>query len=151
MVTEILHRRHHPEQGYRASLGLMRLGRQYGMERLEAACARALRLGAYGYRTVKNILSTGLDRLCSEQETSKPLAPMPHHAQYPGRGLLHLGGNPMLKKVHATLEKMQTMKLSAMAEAFEAQRGRSSEYTRAQLRRAPRTPHRYRMDRTGKP
>ena len=30
--------------------------------------------------------------------------------------------------VHATLEKMQTMKLSAMAEAFEAQR-RSSEYT----------------------
>lgn len=33
--------RAHPEQGYRACLGLMRLGRQYGAERLEATCARA--------------------------------------------------------------------------------------------------------------
>ena len=94
MVTEILHRRHHPEQGYRASLGLMRLGRQYGMERLEAACARALRLGAYGYRTVKNILSTGLDSLCSEQETSKPLAPMPHHDNIRGAAYYTLEGTP---------------------------------------------------------
>ena len=94
MVTEILHRRHHPEQGYRASLGLMRLGRQYGMERLEAACARALRLGAYGYRTVKNILSTGLDSLCSEQETSKPLAPMPHHDNIRGAAYYTLEETP---------------------------------------------------------
>ena len=34
--------RPHPEQGYRACLGLRRLARQYTPERLEAACARAM-------------------------------------------------------------------------------------------------------------
>ncbi len=33
--------RDHPEQGYRSCLGLMRLARKYGGERLEAACIRA--------------------------------------------------------------------------------------------------------------
>jgi transposase len=33
--------RAHPEQGYRTCLGLMRLAREYGQARLEAACARA--------------------------------------------------------------------------------------------------------------
>jgi transposase len=40
----ILAQRPHPEQGYRACLGLMRLGREYGADRLEAACQRAERL-----------------------------------------------------------------------------------------------------------
>ena len=72
------------------------------------------------------MLSTGLDSLCSEQETSKPLAPMPHHDNIRGAAYYTLEETPGW--VHATLEKMQTMKLYAMAEAFEAQR-RSSEYT----------------------
>ena len=38
--------RPHPEQGYRACLGLLRLERQHGAVRLEAACARALLLGS---------------------------------------------------------------------------------------------------------
>ncbi|NMG56928.1 IS21 family transposase, partial [Aromatoleum aromaticum] len=52
----------HPEQGYRACLGLMRLGRQYGNERLEAAATRAVTLGAMRYRSVASILKSGLDR-----------------------------------------------------------------------------------------
>ena len=43
-------------------MGLMRLGRTHGVDRLEAACARAKRLGAESYQTVKNILQNGLDR-----------------------------------------------------------------------------------------
>jgi transposase len=62
VVSEILRSRPHPEQGYRACLGLMRLGRTHGVDRLEAACARAKRLGAESYQTVKNILQNGLDR-----------------------------------------------------------------------------------------
>ena len=54
--------RSHPEQGYRACLGLMRLARQYGDERLEAACARAQTIRAPHYRSVKSILACGLDR-----------------------------------------------------------------------------------------
>ncbi len=54
--------RPHPEQGYRACLGLQRLARQFGAARLEAACARALSIRAPTYRSVNSILAAGLDR-----------------------------------------------------------------------------------------
>jgi transposase len=63
LVAGILERRAHPEQGYRACLGLMRLGRVHGADRLEAACARAERLRSYRYRTVEQILLNRQDRL----------------------------------------------------------------------------------------
>ena len=52
--------RPHPEQGYRSCLGLMRLSRQYGAERLEAACARAQSIRAPYFRSVASILASGL-------------------------------------------------------------------------------------------
>jgi len=73
VVEEILKSRPHPEQGYRACLGLLRLGKASGAERLEAACARALRLGACSYRAVKNILASGLDRVPLDEVPSSPL------------------------------------------------------------------------------
>jgi transposase len=63
VVAGILEHRPHPEQGYRACLGLMRLGRVYGADRLEAACHRAERLRSYRYRTVEHILIHQQDRL----------------------------------------------------------------------------------------
>jgi len=63
VVAAIMARRAHPEQGFRACLGLMRLGRIYGADRLEAACVRADRLQAYRYQTLENILRNGQDRL----------------------------------------------------------------------------------------
>jgi transposase len=62
VVEHIMASRPHPEQGFRACLGILRLGRRYGPERLEAACARALAIGAASYRSVESILKTGLDR-----------------------------------------------------------------------------------------
>ncbi len=61
LVTQIMERRPHPEQGFRSCLGIMRLGRHYGQERLEAACARALALKAYSYKSVESILKNSLD------------------------------------------------------------------------------------------
>jgi transposase len=78
MVAEILSRHRHPEQGYRACLGILRLGKRYGSERLEAAAARAERLRSYSYTTIKNILSSGADRLPLEEESEAP-DPTPHH------------------------------------------------------------------------
>ncbi|MEW6439287.1 MAG: IS21 family transposase, partial [Pseudomonadota bacterium] len=52
MVQTIMRRRPVPEQGFRSCLGLFRLGKRYSPERLEAACARALALGAYSYKSV---------------------------------------------------------------------------------------------------
>ena len=62
-VAELLRRRPHPEQGYRACLGLMRLGRRYGPARLEAASLRATVLGSFAYRTITNILTSAQDQL----------------------------------------------------------------------------------------
>jgi transposase len=62
VVTWQLEHRPHPEQGYRACLGLLALVRRYSAERLEAACARAMAIRAPNLRSVTNILKCGLDR-----------------------------------------------------------------------------------------
>ena len=75
LVTRMLQMRQHPEHGYRAVLGLMRLGSRYGQERLEAACARALGFDLISFRGVRNILAAGLDRVKSEEPSSRPEKP----------------------------------------------------------------------------
>ncbi len=75
LVSQILERRRHPEQGYRACLGIMRLGRRYGDERLEAACRRATHLKAYSYRTVNNILASGFDQMPLAMPEDTPAGP----------------------------------------------------------------------------
>lgn len=62
VVEEILRACSHPEQGYRSCLGVFSLGRSYGPDRLEAACARALAIRSPRYRSVHSILKTGRDR-----------------------------------------------------------------------------------------
>ena len=61
LASNILASKTFPEQGYRAVMGLLRLGRAYNDARLEAACTRALRYGAASYRYVHSILSRGLE------------------------------------------------------------------------------------------
>jgi hypothetical protein len=46
----------------RAVQGLLRLADQFGRNRLDAACSRALNFGTPSYRTIKQILQTGLDQ-----------------------------------------------------------------------------------------
>ncbi len=79
--------RPHPEQGYRACLGLMRLEREYGTERLEAACARALSIRAPHYKSVSSILASGLDRQPVITANEAPL--MPTHENVRGPGYYH--------------------------------------------------------------
>jgi transposase len=61
VVEEIMGTRAHPQQGFRPCLGLLRLGKRYGNDRLEAACARALVIRSASYRSVKSILEKRLD------------------------------------------------------------------------------------------
>src|SRR5262245_66259644 len=82
LVEVILADRPHPEQGYRSWLGLLRLSRRAGAERLEAACARALAGGARSYRHVDSILKHGLDRLpLLPPVVPLPLAPVHEHVR----------------------------------------------------------------------
>ena len=58
----ILEHRPHPEQGFRACLGIVRLASPYGADRVEAAAERAIEIGARTYGSVKSILDNNLDR-----------------------------------------------------------------------------------------
>jgi transposase len=78
LVTGILKSRPHPEQGYRACLGIMRLARRYSQERLEAACERACHLRSYSYRTVQNILASAQDRVPFDNDSSSTTATLNH-------------------------------------------------------------------------
>jgi transposase len=70
LVDAIIAERRHPEQSYRSCLGILRLSKKYGTERLEAACARAVAVRARSYRHVDSILKTGLDRTPLPAETT---------------------------------------------------------------------------------
>jgi transposase len=79
LIEAILEHRPHPEQGYRSCLGILRLAKQYGSERLEAACDRAVLVRARSYRHVASILKNGLDRLPPPQSTPEtPTLPLTH-------------------------------------------------------------------------
>lgn len=73
LARAIMEHRPHPEQGYRSCLGLMRLSKKYGGDRLEAACMRALKIGGNSYRSVDSILKSGLDRSPVEEQQVMPL------------------------------------------------------------------------------
>jgi transposase len=81
-----LQSRAHPQQGYRTALGILRLAKAYGNDRLEAACQRATRIQAVTYRSIASILKHGLDR-----QTPAPVqAHLPlHHANVPGPEYYH--------------------------------------------------------------
>ena len=83
LVEQILASRPHPEQGYRSCLGLLRLAKQYGPERVEAASARAVAVGARSYRHVEAMLKHGLDRVPLDADPPSP-SPRPTHANVRG-------------------------------------------------------------------
>ena len=62
LVEALIAERQHPEQGYRPSLGIVRLAKTYGNDRVDRACQRAHLAGARTYRHVAAILKNNLDR-----------------------------------------------------------------------------------------
>ena len=77
LVAAILAARAHPQQGYRSALGIMRLGKAYGDARLEAACRRALLLGARSFKSVQSILKRHLDQQplpSTDERSAEPIA-----------------------------------------------------------------------------
>lgn len=85
LVASILENRPHPEQGYRSCLGLLRLGKTYSPERLEAASARALQIKAYSYKNVQSILKKGLDQQPLEPLSCQDRLPLQEHENLRGR------------------------------------------------------------------
>jgi transposase len=75
--------RPHPEQGYRSCLGLQRLARSCGAERLEAACARAMSIRSPTFRSVDSILKSGMDRQPTRSEPTQTSLPLHENVRGP--------------------------------------------------------------------
>ena len=90
LVDVILRDRPHPEQGFRSCLGILRLARGHGPERLEAACDRALAINARTMTSVKSILMRRLDGRRPDQASDRsPEAPPIAHANIRGPRFFH--------------------------------------------------------------
>ena len=73
LTRHLLTARKHPQQAYRSCLGILRLGKTYGNDRLEAACQRALTLGSHSYKSIESILRHGLDSQPLDSQTEATL------------------------------------------------------------------------------
>ena len=87
LVELILNAKPHPEQGFRACLGILRLVRSYGGERVEAACQRGIDIGARTYGSIVSILRNNLDRAYRPQPV--PDAPPVQHGNVRGGSYYH--------------------------------------------------------------
>lgn len=81
-MDNVLKSRAFTEQTYNACRGILRLREQYGVERLEAACTRALRGLIFNYRTVQNILLYKHDLL--KDDPQPDLFKIPDHPNLRG-------------------------------------------------------------------
>ena len=87
LVQAIMKAKPHPEQGFRACRGILRLAQSYGSARVEAACKRGNDIGAITYGSIASILKNGLDRAYAREPT--PDTPPIRHGNIRGTGYYH--------------------------------------------------------------
>ncbi len=68
MVQGFIDAKQHPEQAYRACLGLLKLNKLYGAERLEKACRLGLVEGLCNVKSIRNILKYNRDQSSTATE-----------------------------------------------------------------------------------
>ena len=136
-----LENRPHPEQGYRACLGLLNLAKHYGEARLEAACRRALAIGSPQRKSIKSILEAKLDQhpdLFPAADTADPPSACPHTQRARGRLLPF---HPVIRRhrtmlIQTTLDTLNRLKLYGMAAAL-VRATHPERRRQPRLRRAP--------------
>ncbi|MDK2661897.1 Mu transposase domain-containing protein [Cupriavidus consociatus] len=77
VIEHLLGSRQHPQQVYRTCLGVLRMAKDYGHERLESACCRAIDLKAPSYRFIASTLKNGLESK-AEAATAQTELPLMH-------------------------------------------------------------------------
>jgi transposase len=81
-MDKVLKARLYTEQTFNACKGILRLHKQYGTTRLEAACKRGLSGNIFNYRTLQNILINHLDQI--DQLHQNFLFKLPEHSNLRG-------------------------------------------------------------------
>lgn len=87
-MVEFLQAKKHPEQSYRVCLGFLSLAKKYSPKRLEAACHRALWMGATLLKQITNILEKGLDKQALPEQQLDLLNEI-EHDNIRGNGYYH--------------------------------------------------------------
>lgn len=86
LIKRIMKSRKYPEQGFRSSLGIIRLEKKFGAQRLEQACLRALNYNALSYKSVKSMLESGFDTIpVSSNKKQQSI----HHENIRGQTILN--------------------------------------------------------------
>jgi transposase len=62
LVEKVIKTKFHPQQGFRPAIGILRLGKTYGNERLEAAAGIALEFGFMRVRQITDLLRHDMDK-----------------------------------------------------------------------------------------
>lgn len=109
LVELVLTTKTHAEQGFRDCLGIVRLAKSEGKDSVDAACLRALEIGAATCSSVKSILP-------NNQHRKRPEAPAVAHARIRRADNVHGEGTNMLD--HPTHGQRRELKLDGMADAF---------------------------------
>lgn len=79
-ISQVLAKKQHPEQAYKACMGIISFAKRVGNARLIRACKRAHEIGYYNYKIIEDILQKNLDR----QEDENPPEQMPNHENIRG-------------------------------------------------------------------
>lgn len=80
LISRVLKSKIFYQQTFNSCLGILRLGKQYGNDRLEAACQRAADSPVVNYGIIANILKRNLDKVI----TTPIASPIPPHDQIRG-------------------------------------------------------------------
>lgn len=89
IVHALLQQKRHQEQNYRSILGLLNLASQYGRDRLNQACGRALLIGSPKRHSVESILKQGLDQTPLETTEEQLSLHLDHHENVRGEDYYH--------------------------------------------------------------
>lgn len=90
VTDHIMQTKAHPEQGFNAALGVIRLADRFTSVRLENACARAIEINSVSYRTIKTMLE---NRMESAEHPNAAASARPASAPLSEQLALDLGQN----------------------------------------------------------
>lgn len=74
-ISQVLAKKQHPEQAYKACMGILSFAKRVGNVRLIKACKRAHEIGYYNYKIIEDILKNNLDKYDEDPE----VVHMPSH------------------------------------------------------------------------
>jgi transposase len=86
VVRNILASRRHPEQAYRACMGVLSLAKKYGNQRLNTVCGRANRFATSSVTSIRNMIAVDVEE---EHQQERLFARTPDHENIRGAEYYH--------------------------------------------------------------